>query len=87
MWQLISFTKRGAVRREILALLVKGAATPAELSKLTKKPRPSVSRALIALANKELAICLTPDEKLSRIYIATKTGRQVLEKSTARNAP
>jgi predicted transcriptional regulator len=80
MWKLISFVKRGKVRRDVLTFLSAGPATPTDVAKKTKYHRPSVSRVLIELQKKGLVDCLTPDEKLGRIYAISKKGREILEK-------
>jgi len=80
MWKSVSFVKRGKVRRAILEHLVSGPATPTDISKRTKLHRPSVSRALIELQEAGLVDCLTPKEKLGRIYRISKTGKDVYEK-------
>ncbi|MBI5228789.1 ArsR family transcriptional regulator [Candidatus Micrarchaeota archaeon] len=80
MWNLVSFVKRGKIRREVLKILSINPRTPTELAKETKFHRSAVSRALLDLESKGLVTCLTPKEKLGRLYQATEKGKQVLAK-------
>lgn len=57
-----------------------GPATPTDIAKKTGQHRPSISRALIELEEKKLVECLTPDEKLGRIYRVSKKGKDVFGK-------
>jgi len=53
--------------------------TPTELSQIIHTHRSTVSRTLIALENKGLVECLTPKEKMGRLYRVTKSGVKVIE--------
>ncbi len=79
IWELVSFVKRARIRRQILELIQEFPSTPTELAKATNNHRPSVSRALIDLEGKKLVICLTPNEKLGRLYKTTEKGSKTLE--------
>ena len=41
---------------------------------------PNISRALKQLEKREIIMCLTPEERLGRIYSLTEEGEEVLEK-------
>ena len=77
MYDLISFIKRGRIRLEILKILDKPK-TPTMLAKELCTHQSTVSRALIALEHKKLVECLTPNEKLFRMYKISIKGRKIL---------
>ena len=79
MYNLISFVSRAKVRKQIL-LNLDSPKTPTELSKELKTHRPTISRALIALENKELVKCITPNENMGRYYQITSLGKKTMEK-------
>ena len=78
MYELISFVKRGKIRRVVIENLSRPK-TPTELSDLINAHRSSVSRAIIALEKKELIKCLTPSEKRGRLYKITALGEKILK--------
>ena len=78
-WKLVSFVKRGRIRFEVLKELSSKPATPTEIAKAINAHRPSVSRALADLEREKLVECLTPNEKLGRIYSLTPRGSKILE--------
>lgn len=80
IWKAVSFVKRGKVRKEVLGELANAPATPTEVSKEIKKHRSAVSRAILDLEQEGLVKCLTPSEKLGRLYRATHMGQKVMEK-------
>lgn len=63
----------------MLEALTQAPSTPTDIARATKFHRPSVSRAILELEKKGLAVCFTPDEKLGRIYSATTKGTKVLK--------
>ena len=79
-WHLVSFVKRGRVRRQVLSTILTEPRMPAEIARITKNHRPSVSRALLELKEKGLVECLTPNEKLGRLYKVTESGVKLLKK-------
>jgi len=52
--------------------------TPTQLAKSLKIHLPHVSRALGELESRKLVECLTPAEKVGRIYRLSAEGRRVL---------
>ena len=54
--------------------------TPTQLSELIGSHRPNVIRSLLALHEKGLVECITPDESMGRYYKITDIGKSVLAK-------
>lgn len=79
MYDLVSFVVRSKVRLSILNKLDKPI-TPTKLASLLKNHRPTISRSLLEMTKKGLVECLTPKEKIGRLYLITKKGRIVLKK-------
>jgi DNA-binding MarR family transcriptional regulator len=78
MYDLVSFVARGSVRRRVLKALLRSNA-PTELARTLDIERPAVSRAILALEEKGLVECLTPDERMGRFYRTTGTGKKVID--------
>lgn len=78
MYELVSFVARGSVRKKVLKALLRPN-SPTELAKSLDIERPAVSRAILALEEKELVECLTPDERMGRYYRTSETGKKVLD--------
>jgi DNA-binding MarR family transcriptional regulator len=78
MYQLISFVKRGKVRARVLQNISKPR-TPTELSEMIQAHRSTTSRAILSLENKGLVKCLTPKQKMGRLYLITDKGKRVLK--------
>lgn len=78
MWNLVSFVKRGKIRRQIIKLLTVPK-TPTEVAKEINAHREATSRAMIALQRKGLVKCLTPKERMYRLYGLTEKGKKVLK--------
>ena len=79
MWDLVSFVKRGKIRREIMSLL-NAPKSPSDLAKKTKYHRSAISRAILELEKKGLVECLTPNESVGRLYRISGSGKKILEK-------
>jgi DNA-binding MarR family transcriptional regulator len=79
VYDLVSFVKRGRVRRIVLENLSRPK-TPTQLSTIIGTHRSTVSRALISLEARRLVECITPNEKMMRLYRVTSLGRRVLDK-------
>lgn len=77
MYDLVSFAARGSARRKVLKALLKPN-SPTALARALDLERPAVSRAILALMDKGLVECLTPDEKMGRFYRTTETGKKVV---------
>jgi len=77
MWNLCSYVVRGKNRKRVF-LALETPKTPTQLSKELKIHLPHVSRALAELESKKLVECLTPSEKVGRIYRLSGEGKRVL---------
>ena len=78
MWKLCSYAIRGKNRRRVF-LALESPKTPTQLSKELKIHLPHVSRSLNELESRKLVECLTPAEKVGRIYRLSERGRRVLK--------
>lgn len=78
MYDLISFLSRSKNRITVLKNLEKPA-TPTELASKLKIQRSTISRAILELMDKKLVKCLTPKEKMGRLYQITDLGKKVLK--------
>jgi len=77
-WNAYSFILRSKNRKLVLLSLTQPK-TPSQIARETGILLPHVSRALKELEQKGLVKCLTPNEKLGRIYALTDLGRQILK--------
>jgi len=77
MWKLCSYVIRGKNRRRVF-LALETPKTPTQLSKELKLYLPHASRSLSELESRKLVECLTPSEKVGRIYRLSGEGRRVL---------
>ena len=80
MYELISFLSRSKNRRTVLKNLEKPT-TPTELSSKLKIQRSTISRAILELMDKKLVKCLTPKEKMGRLYQITDLGKKILKEN------
>jgi predicted transcriptional regulator len=78
MYELISFLSRSKNRRTVLKNL-ENPITPTELASKLKIQRSTISRAILELMDKKLAKCLTPKEKMGRLYQITNLGKKILK--------
>jgi predicted transcriptional regulator len=78
MWKLCSYVIRGKNRKRVF-LALESPKTPTQLSKELKVHLPHVSRSLRELEFKKLVECLTPSERVGRIYRLSAKGRRVLK--------
>lgn len=79
IWSLYSFVSRSKQRRKIF-LLLESPKTPTEIGDEAKVSVSHVSRTLREFTEKRIVKCLTPDEKIGRIYGLTKEGKLLLKK-------
>jgi len=77
-WLKYSFVIRGKNRKAVL-LSLSNPKTPTQIAEKLKLNLSKVSRALKELENEGLIECLTPDEKVGRIYRRTPAGEKVAE--------
>jgi len=78
-WKLLSFVSRSEQRRSIIMSLVIPK-TPSKIAKETKLAIAHVSRSLREFEDKGIVECKTPKEKVGRIYVLTKDGKDILKK-------
>ena len=78
-WKEVSFVIASKTRKSILEKL-ETPRTPTFLAKDLKINLANVSRALTELEKKNIVICLTPDQKVGKIYSLTKKGRDITVK-------
>jgi len=77
-WDLVSFISRGKRRKQILPLLKKPT-TPTEIADKINVSVTHVSRTLKHLKEKGLVKCLTPEERVWKLYQLIKEGSEVLD--------
>jgi predicted ArsR family transcriptional regulator len=83
MWADVSFVRRSKNRTEVLNALQKGPPkTATQLAKELGIHRSAASRALLELTERGLVTCLTPDEKVYRIYGISERGKEIVEEGT-----
>jgi len=75
-WSKYSFVIRAKNRKLVLLSLSKPK-TPSQLAEELKLSLPHVSRALRELEKEGLVECLTPGEKVGRIYRRTREGDEI----------
>lgn len=75
-WSKYSFVVRAKNRKSIL-LHLSDPKTPSQLSEELKLSLSHVSRAVKELEEKELIECLTPNEKVGRVYRRTPDGEKI----------
>jgi len=78
-WKDISYIIRSKIRKAVL-LELKTPKTPTMLAKALKTSLPNISRALTQLESKGFVACLTPEEKVGKIYSLTDKGKEALKK-------
>jgi len=76
MYELISFLSRSKNRRMVLKNLEKPT-TPTKLASKLEIQRSTISRAILELIDKKLVKCLTPKEKMGRLYQITSLGKKI----------
>jgi len=79
MWKYIGFVLRAKNRKKVMKALDRPK-LPSELAKELKIHISHVSRTLSELEKAGLIECLTPDEKVGRLYRLTNKGKEILEK-------
>ena len=76
-WSKYSFVIRAKNRKAVLLCLSKPK-TPTQIAEELKLSLPHVSRALKELEKEGLIECLTPNEKVGRVYRRTRTGEEIV---------
>lgn len=78
-WDEVSFVIASRTRRSI-AIKLDTPRTPTFLAKDLSIHLANVSRALTELEEKNIISCLTPKQKVGKIYSLTKKGKDILVK-------
>ena len=78
-WKEVSFVIASKTRKSILIKL-ETPRTPTFLAKELSINLANISRALTELENKNIVVCLTPNQKVGKIYSLTKKGRDIAVK-------
>jgi DNA-binding MarR family transcriptional regulator len=78
MWKQVSFVLRAKNRKKVIKALDRPK-LPSQLATELEIQISHVSRTLSELEEAGLIECLTPDEKIGKLYRLTKKGREVLE--------
>lgn len=76
-WSKYSFVVRSKNRKLILLCLSKPK-TPTQIAEELKLNLPHVSRAIRELEREGLVECLTPNEKIGRVYKRTELGEEIV---------
>lgn len=77
-WEEVSYVIASKTRKSIV-LKLETPRTPTFLAKDLIINLANVSRSLTELENKDVIVCLTPDQRTGKIYSLTKKGNKVLE--------
>ena len=77
-WDEISYVIASKTRKSII-LKLETPRTPTFLAKELTINLANVSRSLSELENKDMIVCLTPDQRTGKIYSLTKKGIKALE--------
>jgi predicted transcriptional regulator len=78
-WKLYSFVVRSKRRVQIIKSL-EIPKTPTQIAKDVKSSVSHISRTLKQFEEKGIIECLTPKEKVGRIYKLTKEGKKIAER-------
>lgn len=78
-WQQVSYVIASKTRKAIV-LRLESPRSPTLLAKDLNINLANVSRALAELEDKGIVVCLTPKQKVGKIYSLTKKGKHVLAK-------
>jgi predicted transcriptional regulator len=77
LWEDVSYVIASKTRKAIL-LRLETPRTPTFLAKDLGINLANVSRALTELEGKDVVICLTPKQKVGKIYSLTKKGKDIV---------
>ncbi len=77
LWGDVSYVIASKTRKAIL-LKLETPRTPTFLAKDLSINLANVSRALTELESKDVVICLTPEQKVGKIYSLTKKGKDIV---------
>lgn len=78
-WDEVSYVIASKTRRSII-LKLETPRTPTFLAKDLDLNLANVSRAITELEDKGIVVCLTPKQKVGKIYSLTKKGKDIISK-------
>jgi predicted transcriptional regulator len=78
-WEDVSYIIRSKNRKSVI-LELETPKTPTMLARTLKTSMPNISRTLTQLQNKGLVTCLTPEERVGKIYSLTDKGKEASKK-------
>jgi predicted transcriptional regulator len=78
-WDEVSYVIASKTRKAILSRL-DTPRTPTFLAKDLDLNLANISRAITELENKDIVVCLTPKQKVGKIYSLTKKGKDIVVK-------
>jgi len=81
-WDDVSYVIASKTRKAIL-LKLETPRTPTFLSKELNVNLANISRSLAELEDKDIVVCLTPNQKVGKIYSLTKKGTDIIGKILA----
>ena len=76
-WNSYSFILRGERRKRVLFCL-SSPKIPKQISQGCKMSLSNVNAAILDLKKNNLIYCLTPDQKMGRVYSLTKNGKKLI---------
>jgi len=79
LWEDVSYIIRSKNRKSVI-LELETPKTPTMLARTLKTSMPNISRTLTQLQNKGFVTCLTPEERVGKIYSLTDKGKETLKK-------
>ena len=78
-WDEVSYVIASKTRKALLSRL-ETPRTPTFLARDLNINLANVSRALAELEDKNVVVCLTPEQKVGKIYSLTRKGKDILSK-------
>lgn len=81
-WNDVSYVIASKTRKAVL-LKLETPRTPTFLSKELDVNLANISRGLAELEDKSIVVCLTPNQKVGKIYALTKKGNDIISKIKA----
>ena len=81
-WNDVSYVIASKTRKAVL-LKLETPRTPTFLSKELNVNLANISRGLAELEDKSIVVCLTPNQKVGKIYTLTKKGNDIISKIKA----
>ncbi|MGB9002613.1 MAG: ArsR family transcriptional regulator [Nitrosotalea sp.] len=78
-WNDVSYVIASKTRKAVL-LKLETPRTPTFLSKELNVNLANISRGLAELEGKNIVVCLTPNQKVGKIYTLTKKGNDIISK-------